>query len=186
MSDQQATVSLIVIAKYGTNGYRRLIDSAAPHVDEVVTVLDANPEDGIEGYCSDLVRYFHRTMNKDFGGQYNFGVQSATSDWVLQLDTDENLTPWLWSHIRFLADATPEDGVAFPFHNHIIGMKDYLAWPDYHTRLYRRLPAMVWQGQVHPILQGVESTRILPAEDRFAVQHIKTLAMQARSEQHYA
>lgn len=185
MNDKKATISLTVIAKYGGEGYRKLIDSAAGNVDEILTILDDNLEDGIAGYHPEIVRYIRRPMNKDFGGQYNFGIKESKSDWIIYLDTDENLTPWLWPHLRFLADCTPEDSVSFPVHNNIIGMQDFLAWPDYHLRLYRKKPSIYWNGQVHPTLQGINTTRMLPSEDRYAIQHVKTLAMQARSEAHY-
>lgn len=183
-----STVSLLVAAKYNADQYKALIDSAIGYVDEIITVLDDGAENGIDGYREDEVNYLFRPMDAfgagpDFAAQNNFLTLQARSKWLLLLDTDENLDPWLWERIKLIADSTIEETVSFPVHTTIIGRQDFVGWPDYHVRLYRRNDRIRWHRANHPMLVEVLTTRTLPMELRYAIHHIKTIAMQERSDE---
>ncbi len=65
----------------------------------------------------------------------------ATGDWILQLDTDEVVSPKLREEIKRIISHNPvENGFWIPRANYFLGrfLKKGGAYPDYTLRLYRR------------------------------------------------
>lgn len=180
-------ITLAVAAKHDAALFRALMDAAIDNVDEIVVAVDNHAEQGIEGYRRDKVTYLRRSLatdrtEPDFAAQYNYLLLNSHCPWVLHLDTDETLTTWFWQHLRIIVDSTIEETITLPFRNHIVGIQDYMSWPDYKLRLLRKNNRMRWHRKVHQILLEVATTRTLPPEDRYAVQHIKTMEQQLRSD----
>lgn len=66
---------------------------------------------------------------------------SSSGDWILQLDTDEVVSPALAKEIRQVVNQNPEEnGFWIPRSNYFLGkfLKKGGVYPDYTLRLYRR------------------------------------------------
>jgi glycosyltransferase involved in cell wall biosynthesis len=91
VSDLRPTVSACVITRDEAD---RLGDCLArlTWADEIVVVDDESIDDTVKiaaGYTS---RVFVRAKGDDFAAQRNFALEQVTSDWVLFVDADEQVT----------------------------------------------------------------------------------------------
>jgi glycosyl transferase family 2 len=77
-----------------------------------------------------------------YGAQRNVAIDHATSDWVLEVDADETITPELQREIRRFLDDPPAgyDVAGLPqFHRFLGGeLRASMKYPGYRTRLFRR------------------------------------------------
>lgn len=78
-------------------------------------------------------------------------IDQAKSEWILQLDADERVTPQLKEEIDKVIDQKEFDGFWIPRKNFFLGkflMKGGI-YPDYTLRLYRRGKGKLPQKDVH-------------------------------------
>ncbi|MCK5930940.1 MAG: hypothetical protein KAG89_02115 [Fulvimarina manganoxydans] len=128
-----------------------LVLSAA--FDDIVLVIDGGAVDGggtaFRPSCHDAVRLVARPLAGDFAAQRNAGQDVARHDWVLQLDSDEALTPEALSSIgrvAALADETGALSIGLPRQNLVDGRLSDL-FPDIQYRLNRK--TVRFAGLVH-------------------------------------
>lgn len=68
--------------------------------DEIV-VVDDRSSDGTVAIAKKLnARVYERALNNDFSSQRNFGLEKAKHDWVLFVDSDEEVSPALAKEIK--------------------------------------------------------------------------------------
>lgn len=167
-------ITLAVIAKHGAESYQALVNAGLPHVGQVVVAVDDGAEPGIEGYRPEAVEYYRRNLSNDFSGQRNFLIDHAKGDWILHLDTDENLTPWLWERLGTICDETVEDLIMLPRVNRYIEEIDKIVnWPDWQPKLHRNC-GVRFNLPVHEWPIGFSRMRFLPKEEQYAIQHLKS------------
>ncbi len=82
--------------------------------------------------------------------RYN-ATKSATNDWILFIDADEQVTPQLAQEITQKINQSQIVAFAIPRLNYILNkpMKHAGWWPDYVMRLIRRPNLIGYQGKVH-------------------------------------
>lgn len=172
-------LALGVIVNHDVEQFRKLVDSALLHVDEVVVCVDSVCEPGIDGYRHSEVRYFQRALGGNFADQRNAVVDQVREDWVLFLDSDENLGDWLWDNLKSLISQKHEL-VMLPRANYVEGRSksdsDFVGWPDWQPKLHRK--HVRWCRPVHEVPVGYpESLKIqwFPEDTRHAILHRKTL-----------
>jgi hypothetical protein len=77
-----------------------------------------------------------------FAIQRNLALDAATSEWVLEIDADERISPRLRESIQaLLADPPPDvNMVVFALRNHLLGgpLGPSAKYPAYRSRLFRR------------------------------------------------
>lgn len=124
-------LSAIVIKaeKIDENLYKKCIDSIS-WCDETVVIP------GIKG---------------DFSKWRNEGVKKAKGEWLLYIDTDEEVTPKLKSEIEKVIKEGKYSAFAIPRRNFIFGkeMKHCGLWPDYVIRLIKKDKLISWKGELH-------------------------------------
>ena len=175
-------ITLVCIAKWYADGYRNLIQDAIGKVDRIITVLDDNPDDGIEDYAAQWVEYIRHPLNKDFSVQRNFATSLVRHGWVLQLDTDETLSPELWSSLRFITTLKC-DIVMLPrmnvMHNSDGTVSEGENWPDWQPKLHK--PHVTWEHPVHewPVMSALRVV-YAPMSKRKCIVHSKDVHHQAR------
>lgn len=109
--------------------------------DEVL-VVDMFSTDDTPRVCAEYpnVRYFPR--NDYIYGNFNFGLDQATSEWVIRLDSDERLSPELQDEIVALLAGEPDcDYYEAPFTSYICGnpIRHGMAWEQpVRKTLFRR------------------------------------------------
>ena len=93
---------------------------------------------------------------KGFAGQKNSAISHATSDWILSLDADEEVSPELAREIQSLLAGEPEfSAYRIPRLNHFLGrpLRHGGYWPDPKLRLFRRGAARFEDRPVHETMQ---------------------------------
>src|SRR5512138_1321184 len=94
-------ISAVLIVKDEARNVERCLASLAPVVDEVV-VVDAFSSDDTVARCERLGARVFRHAWAGFGPQKNFANSLARNEWILSVDADEALDPFLQ---RALAEA---------------------------------------------------------------------------------
>ena len=157
----------VVIATYNEEARIARFMSEVSWADEVV-VVDGLSADRTAAIAAEMgARVISRPNQTVAMINKNIGIEHATGDWVLVLDTDEHVPATLVAKLRAFVSA-PGDVAALRIarKNFILGawMRHGLRWPDYQTRFFRRgkaqfLPTV--HGQT--IVQGkVQSLAALP------------------------
>ena len=177
-------ITLAIIAKYNVEQFRHLVYTALSHVEEIVVAVDDDCEKGIDGYYGIYVDYYQHSLEHNFAAQRNFLCDKATQPWILHLDTDEDLTPWMWDHLQEIVTETEEQLILLPRVNRISGCDQLFSWPDWQPKLHTA--NVRWQYAIHEWPVGFVGTRYLPEETQYAIQHTKDGAMQERSNTFFA
>jgi glycosyltransferase involved in cell wall biosynthesis len=109
--------------------------------DEIV-VVDDNSTDRTKEICR---RYTENIFNRKWDGyasQKGFAMQQTTNDWVLLMDSDEELSPALINEIQTELENLPDGvcGYEIPRKVFYLGRwMNHSGWyPDYKLRLYRK------------------------------------------------
>jgi len=122
-------------------------------VDEIIVIDDESADRTVEIVNSfgKHVKVFNRKLD-DFSSQRNFGLEKCANDWVLVLDSDEQISDELQMEIKsVLSQPVIETGFQIPRKNFFIGTWIRSIYPDYCLRLFRRTEAS-YRGAVHESL----------------------------------
>lgn len=137
------------------------LDSVRSIADEII-VVDGSSTDNTVAVAKKYKAKIISTTNKaNFHINKKMANDTASGEWILQLDADEVISPKLAEEITTTIDSNPaENGFWIPRSNYFLGrfLKKGGTYPDYTMRLYRRgkgnLPAKsvheqaVVEGQV--------------------------------------
>ncbi|MBI2268322.1 MAG: glycosyltransferase family 2 protein [Candidatus Blackburnbacteria bacterium] len=91
-------ISAVVLAK---NEEKNIGDclSSLSWCDEIVVIDDFSQDNTIRIAKADGAKVFQRSLDDDFAGQRNFGLEKTAGDWVLFVDADERVSPGLAKEI---------------------------------------------------------------------------------------
>jgi glycosyltransferase involved in cell wall biosynthesis len=98
---------------------------------------------------------------KGFGAQKNSAIAKCTSDWILSLDADEEVSAELGGEIRTLLEGQPEYEAYFlPRRNFFLGrwIRHGGYYPDPKLRLFRRGIAQFEERAVHETIRATGPT----------------------------
>src|ERR1700761_2680692 len=114
------TLSVAIITLNEEANLRRTLESVR-WADEIV-VVDAGSTDDTEAIAREFgVRFLPKAWS-GFGAQKNAAIEHCTSDWVLSLDADEEVSEALALEITHLLEEAPETGAFFlPRRNLFLG-----------------------------------------------------------------
>ncbi len=120
-------------------------------------VVDSFSTDATLAICAEFGARVVQHEYRNSATQKNWALPQCAFDWVLQIDSDEELTPALCEEIeQALAGARPEvEAFRIPRRNHFLGrwMRHGGVWPDYQIRLFRRDRCRWEDREVHAHLQ---------------------------------
>lgn len=154
-------ISLFIIAHNEASRIATCIASAKDVANEIV-VIDGNSTDNTAQLCRELgAQVFTREFD-GFANQKNFALSKVTSEWALNLDADERLSPALKEEILQAVNNPQVSGYYLPFCNYFLGKKMRFSGlnKEKHLRLVRTPKAHYIGGLVHEGLevQGPLST----------------------------
>ena len=139
-------ISATIVTLNEENNIARAIDSLRC-ADEVVVVDSGSTDRTREIALHHGARVIEEHW-RGYAAQKNFAAASATHEWILSLDADEQLTPELAAEILALKQTGPAcDAYSFPRRAHYLGRWiNHTPWsPDRKPRLYHRAKAQ-WTG----------------------------------------
>ncbi len=103
-------------------------------------------------WTDEVVRVETGKLKGSFADWRNQGAKRASSDWLLYVDTDEEITSELKNEILdTLGEMQTCSAYAIPRKNIIFGkeMKHCGLWPDYVLRLIKKDSLIAWTGELH-------------------------------------
>lgn len=133
------SISVIILTRNEETNIERCLHSVA-WADEIV-VIDAESEDKT---CEIAQRMGAKVIVHPWegaGAQYAFGIAQASSDWVLVVDADEEVTPELAEAIRQTVYKPEALFVGYKVKriNYVLGQwLRYGGWQEWVLRLFRR------------------------------------------------
>lgn len=152
-------LSVIIIARNDEKLIKNCLESVK-WADEIIVVDDGSTDSTSEVAAKYTSKVYevkplssgNKSQSEDFSEKRNFGLNKATGDWILCVDTDERVLNPLKEEIQnIISHDTSEVAWKIPRTNVILGeVKKYKAfWPDYVIRLFKKEHLKGWQGKVH-------------------------------------
>lgn len=92
------SLSVVILTHNNQNSIERCLKSAS-FADEIIVVDDFSTDKTIPVAKKHHPKILKRKLSNDYAAQRNHGLNQATSDWVLFLDSDEIITPALRAEI---------------------------------------------------------------------------------------
>mgnify|MGYP001619175527 FL=1 len=111
-------------------------------------------------WTDEVVRVETDKLKGSFADWRNLGAKKASGDWLLYVDTDEEVTPALRAEIisAIRSPLSTIHAYAIPRKNIIFGkeMRHCGLWPDYVLRLIKKDKLGGWEGKLHeqPKIEG--------------------------------
>jgi len=184
----------------------QLVPFCAESGDEIVVVDDYSTDvltvSLLDTYAADgTIKLFKHALNKDFASHKNYLTEQCSGDYIFQIDADETLNPNLLKYIHDIVDNNMHvDLFYIPRVNVVTGITEddiqrygwtqnalgWIQWPDYQTRLYKNSPDIKWEGAVHERIVGFKTTAPLPAEEEWALYHLKHIERQRLQNDFYS
>ncbi len=143
-------ISIAVIAKNEVDRIGRLLKSAE-FADEVV-VVDSGSTDGTQALCGQMGARVVFNEWPGYAAQKQFAMEHTASEWILNLDADEEISDSLAEEIQDAIKNAAPDVCAFsmPRLSRYLGrwIKHGGWYPDRKVRLVRRGRG-IWKGILH-------------------------------------
>ena len=147
-------ITLFIIAHHEEAKIAKCILSARGLVHEIV-VVNGLSQDKTALVCRELGAQVYDRAFDGFANQKNFALSKVTSEWALNLDADERISPELKEEIARVVQNTGCAGFDIPFCNYFLGKKMRFSGlnKEHHLRLVRTQKARYVGGLVH---EGLE------------------------------
>jgi glycosyltransferase involved in cell wall biosynthesis len=158
----KTTISIAVIAKNEADRIGRLLKSAE-FADEII-VVDSGSTDGTQDLCKQMGAEVIFNKWPGYAQQKQFAMDCTKSEWILNLDADEEISVSLAKEIQHALKNITRDVSAFsmPRLSKYLGkwIKHGGWYPDRKVRLVRKGKG-VWKGVLHEKLVVDENTENL-------------------------
>lgn len=176
VSAMPSLISAVIITKNEEQNIRDCLQSV-DWVDQII-VVDAESHDRTKEIAGEFTDQVYNRPWPGFGAQKNFGINQASSDWILILDADERVSHELKTEIQDLLHSwSPADPVAFEIPRRNIFYGKWVRWggayPDCQIRLFRKGKAKYNDVEVHEnLLISGEVGALKGHFDHFTERHI--------------
>ena len=165
-------------------------DSVTPEVLEYLKILDGiHDNHTIIGF----------PLNGDFATFKNNQFTYSTKDYVFNIDADELPHQNLIDNLPAVLEKNPVDMVFVPRISTVDGItdehvefwkwkvndKNWINFPDYQTRVFKRTDDIKWMGKVHERITGYSTFANFPADEEWCLYHHKTIENQEAQNKFY-
>ena len=187
---------------------QELLDQLIPHCEKTgdeIVVVDDNSTDGytaqiLYNYADKKIRLYNHALDNDFAEHKNYLNSLCQGDYIFQIDADEKIHDNLLTYLHDIVyNNTNVEMFLIPRVNVVTGLTDadvqrwgwhvnekgWVVFPDYQTRLYKNTPEIKWEGKVHERIVGYKTHAPLPAEEEWALYHIKDIQRQREQNDYY-
>ncbi len=148
-------ISAVVIAKNEENMIADCLDSLS-FCDEII-IVDNNSTDRTAEIAKRMGAKVFEFKSNDFAAMRNFGLNKASGDWILYVDTDERVSPEMESNVKrqVLSIGTRISAFKIKRKNFYLGNHE---WPyvEKLERLFKKENLKGWKGKLHesPVVEG--------------------------------
>jgi glycosyltransferase involved in cell wall biosynthesis len=145
----QPTLSVIIIAKNAEKTIYKCLNSL--RFSNEMIVLDSGSSDRTKEICQQFTNLVFETDWQGFGIQKNRALEKATCEWVLSIDSDEEITEELALEIQKIICEEKYTAFYIPRLSNYCGrwMKHGGWYPDYVLRLWKRGTAHFTNDLIH-------------------------------------
>jgi glycosyltransferase involved in cell wall biosynthesis len=188
---------------------KELLDQLVPYCeetkDEIVVIDDHSTDEYTVNILSAYeaaggIKLYQHALNNDFATHKNFLNSMCAGSYIFQLDADETINKNLLKYLHDIVDNnTHVDLFYVPRINIVNGLTEediarwnwqvnelgWIMFPDYQTRIYKNTPKIKWEGKVHERITGFQTSAPLPAEEEWALYHIKEINRQREQNRLY-
>lgn len=188
---------------------RQLFDQLIPFCEKTndeIVVLDDNSTDPFTQNLlfryadTEQIQLHHKDFKGDFAEHKNYLNSLCKGDYIFQIDADEKLNDNLLKYLHDLTGHNPEvDLFWLPRVNIVNGLTDedikrwgwqvndkgWVVFPDYQGRLYKNTTEIKWERKVHEHISGHKVEAHLPAEEDWAIIHVKEIQRQREQNKLY-
>lgn len=146
-----SSISVVISAYNEEKKIEKCLQSAG-FADEIIFVDNSSTDKTLEIAKKYTSKIFKRENNPMLNINKNFGISKASSDWILYLDADEEITSELQKEIKSITQGDSQaDGYKISRKNIIFGKWiEHAGWyPDYQLRFFRNGKVKFPEGHVH-------------------------------------
>lgn len=144
------------------------------------------------------VQVYERKFDSNFA-EYRNTCKRGDTDFIVQLDADEEVASVFVESIQSVIDANPDIDLYFlPRENYVediteeyvqqmrwrVDSKGRINFPDYQGRVYRNASSIKWDGKVHERIEGAKNYARLDLE-QVTLLHNKSFERQKRQNEFY-
>lgn len=186
--------------------FQRLVDSLTPYLikgEEILVLADGNKvTKKIQKICSDRnITYHSFNFQGDFSSFKNRLLELVKTDYIFQIDADEQVPPSLLTALRTIFKEGQYDCLAIPRINIVNGItqthfekykwiandRGWIQFPDYQVRAFKKNKKIKWQNPVHEQVVGYENIAALNADpiEHFCILHVKDISKQEKQNSYY-
>lgn len=136
----------------------KTLESVKSFADEII-VVDSGSTDNTEKIAKSYGAKFYVESWKGYGPQRNSAIEKATSEWVLNIDADEEISPSLAKKIVEIKNSNGSESVyEVNFTSVCFGKRiRYGGWSNsYHIRLFRKSAGRFNSNTVHESFETKE------------------------------
>ncbi len=198
-------LSYLVTSHNETNSLEKLLDKLIKHKKDnhEIVLLDDYSDNPvtleiIQKY-KEKIKFQQRKLEKNYGEHKNYGISICSGKWIFQIDADEYPTDLLLENINEILESNDSnEAIWLPRLNYFHGVtqQDVMMWgwnyhdgminfPDYQTRLYKKLPHVRYERRLHEKVEGYKSYVFMPAQKDIALIHEKTIEKQRETNIRY-
>ena len=174
--------------------------------DEIVICQDGNDEKVNEVITSWVQQYsglefivYNRKLDGNFADHKNSVIEKSTGDYVFHIDADEYPHEILLQQLKQILEINDVDLIWIPRVNTIEGMTEHhiqkwgwritennwVNYPDYQSRVYRRDNEIRWERPLHELIRGAKTYAHLPPQEELSLYHPKTIKKQEQQNMFY-
>jgi glycosyltransferase involved in cell wall biosynthesis len=174
--------------------------------DEIVILLDeTNGSKQVEEYLrthssNNEFLWIAKPFYNHFADWKNTLASLCDGDFIFQIDADEYPNEQLIASLPEILESNPEiDLYWIPRINTVEGItpehikqwrwmvneNGWINFPDYQSRLYRKIQNITWVNKVHERIDGAKVFTHFPAEEDFCLYHPKTIERQEKQNNYY-
>jgi glycosyltransferase involved in cell wall biosynthesis len=164
------TLSLCAIMKNESTRIEEFIDRNSEWCDEIVLVDTGSTDDTLKRAANKRVTVWTKPWNNDFSSVRNYGLEKATSDWIVLLDCDEYIDEPFRDVIRKAIDvSTVEHAYCMP----IATVQGSQITLTARTSLFRNHPLIRFDGLVHEqVIKSIRKAGFLYATLDAPIYHL--------------
>jgi len=169
----QNTPSLsVVVNTMNSEKFLELALASAAFADEII-IVDMHSTDATQKIAKKFTNKIF--MFEDIGyvePARNFAIEKATSDWILILDADEEISNGLQLKIKDILTEPTFDAYYIPRSNEVFGyeMRKTGWWPDHQLRLFKK-GVVTWSDKIHSVPTVAGTSEYLQAMPEIAIKH---------------
>ena len=187
--------------------FKRLVDGLNPYLisgEKIIVLADQNKTDPeIKSYCEYLNIDFHLfDFKRDFASFKNHLLSLVETDYLFQIDADEQIPPTLLLQLRQNIQANqdlcyiPRVNIVHNItdqdiqnYNWQLNEKGWIQFPDYQPRLIKKRDGLKWEGKVHEQIVGTQGFMTIPHDvknvELYSILHVKDIEKQRKQNELY-